>query len=60
MAKRKRPRAPARKTETLTVNLPRGVWLIITEAARLANTTPDQVVAMILALRFVTMPKVGS
>lgn len=57
MAKRKATGARAPKSETLNVRLPRGLWLIITEAARLAQLTPDQVVASILAVRFVTMPK---
>jgi|RhiMetdeSRZDD1v2_1073273.scaffolds.fasta_scaffold1001549_3 hypothetical protein len=52
MAKRKAARA--RKDEILTLNLPRPLWKVIREAARVAGLTTDQVVSAVLAVALVT------
>jgi len=57
MAKRSRPRPKRDEFRTIRLNLPRPAWSIITEAAKVAGLTPDQIIGAILALRLVTMPK---
>lgn len=66
MAKRKQARTLAPKTEArtrkadafyLTLNLPRALWLIIDEAARVAGMKPDDIVRAVLALGLVKARK---